>query len=120
MRRCNSKCILFLCAAGLMASVSCARAHAPLSLDSQVPSRDGPQIAAYYAQEAMVLHKKAEDLSEQAAAYERLFGRDSDWASGARLLAEYYEEEAKEKHRLAARYLGTAVGPAPQAGLIPR
>jgi hypothetical protein len=68
----------------------------------------------------MTLHKKAEDLSEQAAAYERLFGRDSDWVTGARLLAEYYEEEAKEKHRLAARYLGTAVGPAPQAGLIPR
>jgi hypothetical protein len=111
---------LLLCYACLIASTSCARARAPLALDSQDPSHDARQIAAYYVQEAMALHRKAEDVSEQAAAYERLFGRDSEWATGARLLAQYYEEEAKEKHRMAGRYLGTAGGRAPQAGLMPR
>jgi hypothetical protein len=91
-----------------------------LALDSQDPAHDGRQIAAYYVQEAMALHKKAEDVSEQAAAYERLFGRDSEWATGARLLAQYYEEEAKEKNRITGRYLGTAGGRAPQVNSTPR
>lgn len=75
-----------------------------MTLDAHNPSHDGRKIATYHANQADTLRKKAEDISEQATAYERLFGTDSEWVAGARLLSQYYEEEAKEQEQLALRY----------------
>lgn len=88
----------------MISIVSCTRAHEPLALDSHDPSHDGRAIAVYHANEAMTLGKKAENVADQATAYGRLFGPESEWVVGATLLAQYYEEEAKEKARAARRY----------------
>jgi hypothetical protein len=48
--------------------------------------------------------------------YERLFGPESEWVTGARLLAQYYEEAAHEAEQLARRHLklpGEAQTPSP-------
>jgi hypothetical protein len=41
----------------------------------------------------------------RAAIYEQLFGRNSDWVAGARLLAQSYEEEAREHERMASKHV---------------
>lgn len=102
-----SDCFVPLCCFWMISVASCTRTHEPLAIDSHDPSHDGRIIATYHADQAKTLHKKAEDVSEQAAAYERLFGPDSEWVVGARLLAQYYEEEAKEQERSALRYRET-------------
>lgn len=88
----------------MISVVSCARTQEPLTLDAHDSSHDGRKIAAYHANQAETLRKKAEDIFQQAAAYERLFGTESEWVAGARLLSQYYEEEAKEQEQLALRY----------------
>ncbi|MDF0642396.1 MAG: hypothetical protein P0111_00075 [Nitrospira sp.] len=102
----TADCLVPLCCFWMISVTSCTRSHEPLALDSYDPSHDGRTIATYHANQAKTLHKKAEDISEQAAAYERLFGPDSEWVIGARLLAQYYEEEAKEAEGSARRYRG--------------
>jgi len=109
---------LLLCAAWLTVSMACTRARTPLARDSQDPAHDGRAIAAYYTHEARVLQRKAEEIAEQATAYELLFGPTSDWVTGARLLAQYLEDEAKEKQRLAAHYLKSAGAHTPHADRV--
>jgi hypothetical protein len=65
------------------------------------PSPEQWQIAAFHEHEAVVLRQKADDAERQAQHYERLFGRDSDWVNGARLLAESYREMAAEHEHMA-------------------
>jgi hypothetical protein len=60
-------------------------------------------LAAYYRDEAMMLRRKAEDMAGQAEAYRLLFGENSDWVSGARLLTEFYQRAAAERDELADR-----------------
>ena len=103
---------------GTLTTVSCTKAGAPLSLSSQDPLHDQQHIATYYRREATLLRRKSVDVKMQAAAYERLFGRDSEWVSGARLLTQFYEEEANERDRLATQHLGQIGGRSPVGDLI--
>lgn len=78
---------------------------APLDMTAIDPGQDQKKIADYYHQEAVVSRHQAEELTHRAAVYERLFGPDSEWVSGARLLAQFYEEAALEADQLARRHL---------------
>ena len=50
----------------------------------------------------------AEEQANRAALYERIFGPDSDWVSGARLLNQFYETSAREQERQAHWHLELA------------
>ena len=78
---------------------------APLDATSLDPGQDHWTIAAYYRREAAVSRHKADELANRAVVYERLFGRESDWVTGTRLLAQFYEEAAREQDRLAGLHL---------------
>jgi hypothetical protein len=62
---------------------------------------DQQAIAGYYRNQAIVMREKANAQITAAARYEGLFGPDDDLVSGARLLADYYEQTAKELERVA-------------------
>jgi len=102
--RCNEVGLLVLFVA--VAGLGCARTSTPLDLTSTDPSQDQRKIASYHTQEAAVLRSKAEELSQQVLVYERLFGDESEWVSGTRLLVQFYENAAKEQERLADWHLG--------------
>ena len=51
-----------------------------------------------------MFRQKADETAERAAAYGQLFGEESEWVSGARLLGEFYRQEARERERLAEQY----------------
>lgn len=106
-RRCK-RAGLFVLLAMMVAGLSCARPPGPLDLTSQDPSQDQRKIASYHTQQAVALRLKAEELSQRVLVYERLFGGESEWVSGARLLVQFYEDEAKEQERLADWHLGIA------------
>jgi len=92
----------------MAAGLSCTRSPGPLDLTSQDPSQDQRKIASYHTQQAVLLRLKAEELSQRVLVYEHLFGGESEWVSGARLLVQFYEEAAKEQERLADWHLGIA------------
>jgi hypothetical protein len=48
-----------------------------------------------------MLRGKAELLRGRAELYGGLFGAESEWVTGTLLLAEFYEDAAKERERLA-------------------
>ena len=72
---------------------------------SHDPGQDHWAIASYYSREAALSRQQAEALANRVVVYERLFGRESDWVSGTRLLMQYYEEAAHEQDRLADLHL---------------
>jgi hypothetical protein len=74
---------------------------APLEMTTLDPVDDHQKIALHYRHEAVLARQQAEELTNQAAVYERLFGRESDWVSGTRLLIQFYEDVAGEQDRLA-------------------
>ncbi|MEO8342068.1 MAG: hypothetical protein ABI604_20620 [Nitrospirota bacterium] len=78
---------------------------APLDMTAVDSGHDHKKIAAYYHQQAVVSRQQAEELIHRAVVYERLFGRESEWVSGTRLLAQYYEEAARQEEELARRHL---------------
>ncbi len=88
-----------------LVTLGCARASAPLDLSSSDPSQDQWKIASYYAREAALFRSRAEELADRVAVYERLFGPDSEWVTGAKLLVEYYRNAAEERERLADLHL---------------
>ena len=51
-----------------------------------------------------MFQQKADEMAERATAYRQLFGEESEWVSGARLLGEYYRQEARDRDRLAKEY----------------
>lgn len=75
------------------------------SVDS---SQDQMAIAGNYRAEAMVLKEKAAAVAESAVRYERLFGPQSDWVSGAQQLSQYYAVAAQDLERRAEAYAGSA------------
>lgn len=85
----------------------------PLDLSSREPSQDHWKIAEYYSHEAAALRQKAQEMSARAQVYELLFGVDSEWVKGTRLLAQFYEGEAEEHERLADEHLELAGGQQP-------
>ena len=74
----------------------------PVSHD---PDQDHWAIASYYTREAATSRQQAEEMASQTVVYERLFGRESDWVVGTQLLAQFYEEMAREQDRLADVHL---------------
>src|SRR5919201_734289 len=59
--------------------------------------------ALEYQREAALYREKSAALLERAALYERIFGPQSDWVTGTRMLAAFYEDEARDRERQAAR-----------------
>jgi hypothetical protein len=91
---------------GVLLMLGCARGPtAVLDLVSRDPGQDHWAIASYYTRQAVTSRQQAEELSNQALVYERLFGRESDWVVGIRLLVQFYEEAAREQDRLADLHL---------------
>jgi hypothetical protein len=92
--------LLSLPVLGVLVLSGCSQAAVPLDLTSPNPRLDQTKIAGYYGQEAAFFRLKAEELKERILVYEDLFGGDSDWVKGARLLARFYEESAAAQERL--------------------
>ena len=88
-------------------TVGCGATAAPLNLTSMDPTDDQRKIADYYTQDAEAFRLKSRDLIERIAVYQQLFGPDSEWVTGARLLAQYYEQAAidHDHHALMHRSL---------------
>ncbi|HEY6083958.1 MAG TPA: hypothetical protein VIU63_01100 [Nitrospira sp.] len=83
----------------------CSEGGKELSLASYNASLDQRRIAGYHLQEADRLRQQAAELKSRIELYERLFGKQSDWVVGTRLLAESYREAADEQERLAMEHL---------------
>jgi hypothetical protein len=66
------------------------------------------KMASYYVREAMRSRELAGEQANRASVYERMFGADSDWVSSARLLNQFYENEAREQERQANWHLEMA------------
>ena len=78
---------------------------APLDMTALNPGHDQGRVATFYRHEAVVSRQQAEELTHRAMVYEGLFGRESEWVTGTRLLAQFYEEAAREEEQLASRHL---------------
>lgn len=81
---------------------------APLDTTSRDPTQDHLKMASIYVNQAMRSRELAEENLNRALVYERVFGRDSDWVSSARLLAQFYENSAREQERQANWHLDMA------------
>jgi hypothetical protein len=68
-------------------------------------------VSEFYRKEAIMFRQKADELAERVIAYRPLFGEESDWVTGARLLVEYYQQEARDRQRLADQYDSSSGGP---------
>jgi hypothetical protein len=75
------------------------------------PSQDQAAIAGRYRDEALTLREKAAEHAESAIRYERLFGPQSDWVSGARQLSQYYATAAQGLERLIEAHEEVIRGP---------
>lgn len=89
--------ILSMCILGIGGCAS----YEPLDMSSYDPSHDQKAIASYYRDQAVSMREKANAQATAATRYEALFGSEADMVSGARLLAHYYEQTAKELERVA-------------------
>ena len=97
--------ILVLLLASFLQSGCSGRPVAALDMTALNPGHDQGRVATYYRHEAVVSRQQAEELSHRAVVYEGLFGRESEWVTGTRLLAQFYEEAAREEEQLASRHL---------------
>ncbi len=97
--------LIVLCS---LTAVGCAKSAAKIDTTSFGPAQEQMAIAGYYRDQAMVLREKAGAIAESAVRYERLFGAESDWVSGARQLSEYYAVAAHDLERLADAYADAA------------
>ena len=96
---------------GVLLMLGCTRGPTTVpDLVSRDPGQDHWAIASYYTRQAVASRQQAEEMTNQAVVYERLFGRESDWVSGAKLLVQFYEEAAREQDRLADLHLELAKG----------
>lgn len=73
-------------------------------------AEDQWRIAEYYSREAADFRQKVEDLHARALIYTRLFGAESEWVRGTRLLAQSYQDAAFEHERLAEQHMMLAGG----------
>ena len=89
----------------LLASGCTGGASTVQELTSHDATHDHWTIASYYSRQAAVSRQQAEDMTNRLAMYERLFGPESDWVAGTKLLVQFYEEEAREQERLADLHL---------------
>jgi hypothetical protein len=82
----------------------CVNAGSELELTTFDRAQDQGKIAEFYGQEAARLRYMARDLSDRTTVYEHLFGPDSDWVKGARLLAQSYLDAARDHEVKAERH----------------
>ena len=94
-------------------ATGCANVTGPLELTTADPAVDQRQIARYHSREAASLRVTAQQLAERIAVYENLFGPESDWVRGTRLLEQFYESAAQEQDQLANAHLNIAAGERP-------
>ena len=92
----------------LLAAAGCAQPVETIDRTSLDSSQDQMAIAGNYRAEAMVLKEKAAAVAESAVRYERLFGPQSDWVSGAQQLSQYYAVAAQDLERRAEAYAEAA------------
>jgi hypothetical protein len=101
-----------------LASAACHRGPilplAPLDTASRDPTQDHVKMASIYVRQAMRSRELAEEQSNRAFVYERVFGAGSDWVSSARLLAQFYENSARDQERQANWHLEMAGQRTPQ------
>ena len=83
----------------------CAAPDQEIDLASFNSTIDQRLIARYYQEEAFRFRQQANELDARGDLYERMFGPDSDWVSGARLLAQSYRFTADDRERLATEHL---------------
>lgn len=89
----------------------------PSDMSSYDPGQDQAAIADLYRNQAGAMHEKAQAQMTAATRYEALFGPEDDLVSGARLLADYYEQTAKEFDRLAEAHASAgSTRPRPRRG----
>ncbi len=98
-------CSAQLLAIGVAFLIGCASSKTELDMTDYGPAQDHRKIAAYYSHEAAKLRQVSEEMSVRINVYEQLFGPTSDWVAGARLLAQSYEDAAKEYERMARKHL---------------
>lgn len=104
MKRSLSTGIQGILLSGLLVCVGCQGSDRPLDLNSFDLFQDQQFIANQYRRQAALMKQKAEDLKIKAERYAQLFGPDSEWATSARLLGQFYEKEAQNRERLAIRH----------------
>ena len=104
--------LVFLLSLFLMSGCTRGSTSVP-DLVSHDPGQDHWAIASYYSRQAAMSRQQAEEMTERAVIYERLFGRESDWVTGTRLLEQFYEETAREQDRLADLHLELGRGRSP-------
>ncbi|MEO6203401.1 MAG: hypothetical protein ABIU05_24395 [Nitrospirales bacterium] len=104
MKRSLSTGIQGILLSGLLVCVGCQGPDRPLDLNSFDPFQDQQFIANQYRRQAALMKQKAEDLKNKAERYAQLFNPDSEWATSARLLGQFYEKEAQNRDRLAIRH----------------
>ena len=92
----------------VLATAGCAQPVETIDRTSLDSSQDQMAIAGNYRAEAMVLKEKAAAVAESAVRYERLFGPQSDWVSGAQQLSQYYAVAAQDLERRAEAYAEAA------------
>ena len=97
-------------AACILGAQGCSASPTVLEFEKIQSPEEQRAIAEYYRNEAAVFRQKASGMAGRVAAYRQLFGEDSEWVSGARLLSEYYEQEARERERLADQYQSSMKG----------
>ena len=98
----------FLCLWALLGLGGCIRPALPLAMGSLDPAQDHWKIAALYLQEAVALRQRAEEQNNRTATYEVIFGPDSEWSTGSRILAQSYENWARDRERQATLHLELA------------
>ena len=89
--------ILFL----VFALTGCFSSGEKVDITSFSPSEEQQELAGYYRDQAMMLKEKAAMIAESAVRYQRLFGPQSDWVSGAQQLSQYYAIAAQDLERRA-------------------
>jgi hypothetical protein len=89
-------------------AVGCANVTTPLDLTSLDPAADQRKIADYYRQDAVFFRLKARELAERILVYQDLFGAESEWVNGARILEQFYENAAKDQDHQTLLHLSIA------------
>ena len=86
----------------------CSAQSTSYELSSYAPAADQLALANYHNEEAQRLKQKSEELMARAIFYDRLFGAESEWAAGARILAQFYDDAGREQARLAEQHVNLA------------
>ena len=104
MRRPWSLWLRSLLLGGACLLPGCVDAGTELELTTFDRGQDQEKITDLYREEAARLRYMARDLLDRAAVYGHVFGQDSDWVRGTRLLAQSYLDAARDHEAKAERH----------------